>query len=159
MKRFLLLALQIVLCTFCIFSIQAKSTVAVYVQGKSLSTDEKSMISSAVLSRMSSNSNYIPYERDDSFLDAVTKEHDFQLSGEVSEKEIRSIGQMCGVDYVIVIKVTIPTYGKCNMASRMINITSGRVIKSDNYSRNYEGSYTEVLIPMANYITHRMFNQ
>lgn len=134
----------------------APKKVAVYVTGQASSTD-KSIISSAVLGRISQNPNYISFERNNAFIDAMNDEQDYQVSEEVLEKEIRKVGERLGVDYVIVVNVEINDSDYCHMAARLIDLVSGKILKSVNLKRKYTDS--EVLSNMANNIAYRLINK
>ena len=133
---------------------QAKK-VAVYVEG-GISNDDKSIVSSAVLARMSGNKEYAPFERNEAFIEALTHEQDYQLSGEVPEKEIRKIGERYGVDYVVAVNVIIKDDGVCHMVAKLINLETGAIIKTVNGSRKYTES--SVLTTLANNVAFRLLN-
>lgn len=133
----------------------APKKVAVYVEG-SVGKSERSIINSAVIARLSGNKDYVAYERNAAFIKALDKENDFQTSGEVPEKEIRAIGERFGVDYVIVINAEITGDDQCQMAARLIELVSGKIIKSANIEREYSGS--SCLINMANNVAYRLIS-
>lgn len=130
--------------------------VAVYVEGQ-VSEDDKSIVSSAVLARMSGNKEYAPFERNDSFISALTHEQDYQLSGEVPEREIRKVGERFGVDYVVAVNVIIKRDETCHMSARLINLESGAIVKTVNANRKYTDS--SVLTALANNVAYRLLNK
>lgn len=134
----------------------AGKKVAVYVVGK-ISQDAKSIISSAVMARMSGNKDYVPFERNKAFIDGLNQEQDFQLSSEVLEKEIRKVGEHLGVDYVIVVDAVILSDDKCYMSARLIDLVSYEILKSVSLTREYTGS--DVLTAMANNVAYRLLNK
>ncbi len=134
----------------------ATKKVAVYVEGK-MSKSDKSIISTSVLSRVSGNKEYIAYERNDTFINALNKEQDYQLSGEVPEQEIRKVGERLGVDYVIVVNAIVSSDDQCHMSARLINLESGEIVKTVSLKREYEGSKT--FSTMANNIAYRLLNK
>lgn len=137
-------------------AMSASKKVAVYVVGQ-LSKSDKSIVSSAVLARMSSNKNYIPFERNEAFINALNKEQDYQLSDEVAEKEIRKVGERFGVDYVIVVDALVSSDDQCHMSAQIINLESGEILKTVNLKREYEGSQT--IHTLANNVAYRLFNK
>lgn len=153
MKRFGFVAMFLMVCTM-VFA--APKKVAVYVEGD-VSKSQKSIVSDCVLSRMSGNKDYAPFERNEAFIKALTKEQDFQLSGEVPEDEIREVGERLGVDFVIAVNVIITKDDICHMSARMINLESGAIIKSVSQKREFENS--EVLTAMANNVAYRLLNK
>lgn len=134
----------------------APKKVAVYVEGQMKKSD-KSLVSSAVIARLSGNKDFKAFERNEAFVKALNGEQDYQLSGEVPEKEIRSIGERLGVDYVIIINAIVSDDEQCHMAGRLVELTSGEIIKSVNLEREYEG--TKTLTTMANNVAYRLINK
>lgn len=157
MKVFSVLFLLIVSCVMFTESTYAQTKkVAVYVEGD-ISQANKSIVNSAILARLSGNKSYRAFERNTAFINALNKEQDFQVSGEVPENEIRSIGERMGVDFVIVVNVVITSDEQCHMSARLIALASGEVVKSVNIKREYTGS--DVLTNMANNIAYRLVDK
>ncbi|MDE6279232.1 MAG: hypothetical protein K2M05_04600 [Paramuribaculum sp.] len=134
----------------------APKKVGVYVEG-GIDRAQRSVINSAVLARLSGNKDYVAFERNSAFIKAIDKEHDYQVSGEVPEREIRSIGEKLGVDYVIVINAEIIDDEQCHMSARLINLVTGEIIKSVSINREYTGSAD--LTNMANNVAYRLINK
>ena len=153
MKKFALLLAMLV--SSVMIAVAAPHKVAVYVEGN-ISSTEKASVNSAVLSRMSGNKEYQPFERNKAFLNALTKEVNYQTSGEVPEKEIRNIGSRLGVDYVIVVHITVYEDGTCMMAERLINMESGNIVKSVDTTQEYTNP--SELVSMAKTLTYRLIN-
>lgn len=157
MKRVLFFCMVILASTvFPGLAMASGKKVAVYVEGD-VSGPDKSIVNSCVLARLSGNKDYAAFERNSAFIDALTKEQDYQVGGDVPEHEIRAVGERMGVDYVIVVNVVISSDRKCHMSARMIKLVSGEVIKSVNLNREYTGS--DVLANMANNIAYRLLNK
>lgn len=134
----------------------AAKKVAVFVEGN-INKEQKSMVSSAMMQRLSGNKDFKVFERNDAFLKALEREHDYQLSGEVSENEIRSIGERLGVDYVIAVCAVITRDDQCQISARLINLESGEVVKTCNASREFEGSAT--ITALANNVAYRLVSK
>lgn len=155
MKRLTFLFFVVLTCTIFANEVMAAKKVAVYAEGE-ISKSTKSIVCSSVLSRLSGNKDYKAYERNSSFVNALDKEQDYQTSGEVPEKEIRSVAQRMGVDYVIVVNTVISYDDQCQMSARMIDLVTGEIIKTVNLKRQYTG--TDVISSMANNIAYRLIN-
>ncbi|MBP3455205.1 MAG: hypothetical protein J6K38_02975 [Alistipes sp.] len=157
MKKISVLILLLFSCVLFAESASAQTkTVAVYVEGK-IGNDDKSIVTSAVLARMSGNKEYAPFERNEAFIDALTHEQDYQLSGEVPEKEIREVGGRLGVDYVVAVNVVIKDNETCYMSARLINLETGAIVKTANQHRQYTDS--SVLTALANNVAYRLLNK
>ena len=134
-------------------AVAARKKVAVYAEGD-ITASQKKVINSAIMQRLSGNKDYCPFERSDSFLNALMKEQDYQLSGEVPESQIRKVGERFGVNYVIAIDAAIFDDKTCHMSGRLINLETGEVIKTANQQRRFEGTAT--ITAMANNIAYRL---
>lgn len=157
MKRFSLLIILSILAFFtCGEAFAAGKKVAVFVEGN-ISNEQKSMVNSAIMGRLSGNKEYQSFERNNAFLKALDREHDYQLSGQVPEKQIREIGERYGVDYVIAVNAVITSDDECEVSARMIDLVTGEVIKTCNATREYEGSST--LKAIANNVAYRLLNK
>ena len=133
MRKVFLLALLAFGVTMFVQAQQVKEKVAVYVSGD-VSSNYKKIISSKAVSRISRSDNYVAVERTEAFLDVLTKEQDYQLSGEVRDDQIAALGVRFGVRYVAVFEIT-KTYDTGFISARMIDVESGMVIKSADTSR------------------------
>lgn len=129
--------------------------VAVYVEGK-ISESDRTIVSSAVMGRISGNKDYVCFERNRDFLNGMTKEVDWQLSGEVPVSEIREVGTRMGVDYVIVVDVVIKN-DKTFMSTELIDLVSGKVLKTITGER--VGKDTSVLKALATNLTYRLISK
>lgn len=58
-------------------------------------------------------------------LDAIMSEHNFQRSGAVNDAEIRQIGQMAGVDYVLVTEVSAES-GYLVVQAKILNVVTAK---------------------------------
>lgn len=137
-------------------SLAVPKKVAVYVDGDMSRTD-KTIVNSSVVARISDNKDYRAFERNGMYVNALDKEHDYQVSGEVSLNEIRPLGEQMGVDYVVVVVALISSDNQCHMTARLIDVATGEIVKSVSISREYEGSST--LTNMANNVAYRLLNK
>lgn len=157
MKRlFVFIFVAVVAAMFGLDSFAAGKKVAVFVEGN-LTKEQNSMVNSAVMSRLSGNKDYKVFERNAAFLKALEREHDYQLSGEVSEDQIRKVGERLGVDYVIAVCAVLTSDGQCQMSARLIDLESGEVLKTCNASREFENSST--VTALANNVAYRLINK
>jgi len=154
-KHIVLLILAIVAGVWASDARAASKKVAVYVEGTS-GNSARNIVNSAMTTRLAGDKNYIVYERSDDFVSALTREQDYQLSGEVPDSQIRKVGERMGVDVVIVVQVS-ESEDAVDMNARMIDLESGRVLKSVSGSRN--GSGAGVLRALANNCAFRLLSK
>lgn len=141
---------------FSLDSYAASKKVAVFVEGN-ISKEQKSMVNSAIMQRLSGNKEYRAFERNSAFLKALEREQDYQLSGEVSDDQIRKVGERFGVDYVIAVNAVITSDDQCQVSARLINLESGEVLKTCNAHREYEGSST--ITALSNNVAYRLLSK
>lgn len=154
MKKFLLFALFAV-CISAFAQAQTKEKVAVYVTGN-VSCTYKKIISSKAVSRISRSDSYVAVERTDAFLKALSKEQDYQLSGEVRDDQIAELGVRFGVRYVAVFDVT-QTHDMGFVSARMIDVETGMVIKSADSNRTINSS--EDWVAIVNNVAFRLVSK
>lgn len=152
MKKVLLMAL-VVICSVIANAQNKKNTVAIYVEGN-VSRTEKSIIEAKAVSRISMCKDFKAVERTKSFSNSVTKEYDYQISGEVSEEDILKFGKKYAAHYVAVLNVTKAEDYTVLITARLINVQSGEIIKSVDSNR--EVYSTDDLIALTNNVTYRL---
>lgn len=157
MRNLLIIIVSLLLGVLPAFSLTpAPKKVAVYVTGPE-SKEERSIIESAVQSRLSGNRDYKVFERNSAFVKALDKEEGYQLSGEVAEREIRKLGERFGVDYLIIVWVNIDDDNICDMSARLEDLSSGEILK--NVSLQRECSDSKELRNMANGVAYRLLDK
>ena len=129
-----------------------KETVAVYLSGE-ISDSYKKIISSRAVSRISRSKEYVAVERTADFLNVLTKEQDYQLSGEVDEDQIAAIGKRFAAQYVAVFEVS-EADGLGFISARLIDVENGIVKKSVDASRKVQSA--EDWIALTNNVAFRV---
>ncbi len=133
----------------------AQKKVSVFVEGN-LTKLQEQIVNNAFMSKLSSSHLYSTYERSDNFINAINREHDYQVSGEVPKEQIRRIGEKYGVDFVIAVCVM----NDCEtlyMSARLINVTTGRVDKTITLDR--DGISNKTLKNLSNNVAYRLLGQ
>ena len=100
-KRFLFLSLILVLSA--LVMAQNIKKVAVWetkCSDNSITSFQSTMVRGGMETAVGNTPGYEVYDR--SAFDAIMKEHNFQRSGAVDDKQIRQLGVMAGVQYIIV---------------------------------------------------------
>lgn len=134
---------------------QAAKSVSVFIEGN-LSMIQEQIVDNAFMARLSSSvKEFSVYERNEAFIKAVTREHDFQTSGDVPESQIRKIAAKFGVDYVIVVSAMADENG-IYMSARLIDIESGKVEKTVSQDRDKNDNKT--LKNLSNNVAYRLIN-
>ncbi len=157
MKKLLIIALFAICATMTAEAqMPSKNKVAVYVTGK---MDEvyRNIISSKAIAYISRSEKYVALERGEAFLNAMMKEQDYQLSGEVSDDQIAEIGARFGAKYVAVFDANQTPDNFCLMTARLVNVETGVIIKSVDSNRAIES--TSDLVGLTNNVAYRLFVQ
>lgn len=148
--------LMVITCLITVLAhAQSKEKVALYVIGDITESIQK-VVSSKATTRISRSNRYIAVERTEDFLNALSKEQDYQVSGEVSDDQIAQLGVRFGVRYVAVFEVNL-IEETCFMAARLIDVESGLVIKSVDTSRQIKN--IEDWINITNNVCYRLVSE
>lgn len=94
------------------------------------------------------NTSYEGYSR--SAMDSVLAEHDFQRTGLVSSEQIKTLGAMDGVQYVLIVEVSKVNANNLYMTSSIINVETAEYEKIINaYVKNDIQSLLNKCQPVA----------
>ena len=131
MKKLLILLLSVLSLTA--FA-QEKKTVAVLdpiCRDNSVNPFFQQMVRGAMESAVTASSEYEAYDR--SAFDQIQKEQAFQRTGAVNDSQIKKMGELAGVDYVLVSEVSAYE-GYLATVIKILNVTTGKYDKSvDDY--------------------------
>ena len=90
-------------------------------------------------------------------INALTREQDYQVSGEVPESQIRKVASRYGVDYVVAVHV-VTDESNVFITARLIDIETGKVLKTINQDRT--GSISNKMIKnMSNNVSYRLVDK
>lgn len=106
-----------------------KKKVAVYVTGEDVESSVLKVLGARLVTAITSSGDFAAVERTSEFLEALTKENDYQASGEVRDSQIAKLGQKFGVKYVAVADVS-SAFDELFVAARLINVETGLVEKA-----------------------------
>lgn len=98
-------------------------------EGK-LSYGQKLMLRSNLARAVTNTKGFEAYDRTD--MDAIFSEHDFQRSGNVSDSQIRKLGEMTGASYILVAEGVLAEAGKLFVTAKILNVESAKVEITDN---------------------------
>lgn len=115
---------------------QEKKTVAVLnpiCRDNSVNAFYQQMVRGAMESAVTASEEYEAYDR--SAFDMIQQEQAFQRTGAVSDSQIKKMGEMAGVDYVLVPEVSAYD-GYMSTIVKILNVTTGKYDKSvDDYTQ------------------------
>ncbi len=109
---------------------QGLDKVAVYVTGESDQGVSK-VIGDQLVAAIVNSGKYKAIERTSSFLAELSKEHNFQRSGAVSDVQIAKLGENFGVQFVCVAEVS-KVFGEKYISCRMVNVESAEIEQTAN---------------------------
>ena len=131
MKKLFILLLSVLSLTAVA---QNKKTVAVLdpiCRDNSVNVFFQQMVRGAMESAVTASNEYEAYDR--SAFDQIQKEQAFQRTGAVNDSQIKKMGEMAGVDYVLVSEVSAYE-GYLSTIIKILNVTTGKYDKSaDDY--------------------------
>lgn len=131
MKKLLLLMCMMLSVTM-LFAQQKKRVAIVEVidrEGK-LEYTEKLMLRSNLARAVTNIEGFEAYNRTD--IDAILNEHGFQRSGNVSDSDIKKIGEMTGAAYILAAEGSLTRDGKIFVTAQIINVETGLIDITDN---------------------------
>lgn len=109
---------------------QQKKTVAVLdpiCRDNSVNVFFQQMVRGAMESAVTTSNEYEAYDR--SAFDQIQKEQAFQRTGAVNDSQIKKMGEMAGVDYVLVSEVSAYE-GYLSTIIKILNVTTGKYDRS-----------------------------
>lgn len=89
----------------------------------SITTFQSTMVRGGMETAVGNAGGYVVYDR--SAFDAIMKEQKFQRSGMVSDSEIKRLGEMAGVQYIIVPEATA-SGGEFYILVKMLDVETGK---------------------------------
>ena len=105
-----------------------QTKVAVYVSGaESVSETAKQVVGGELVAGIVANSEYSAVERTTEFLRQLAKEHDYQRSGNVDDRQIQALGKQFGVQLVCAANI-MPHGDQCYIQVRMIDVETATVM-------------------------------
>ena len=102
-------------------------------EGK-LSYAQKVLLRSTMARAITNREGFEAYDRTD--VDVIMNEHDFQRSGNVSEEQIKRLGEMTGVSYILVTEGIPIGTDQIFVSARIIDIETAKVEMMDNIITN-----------------------
>ncbi len=123
----------------------AQKQVAVYVTGDQDDAVKK-VLGSKMVSFITKAEGFKAVERTADFLAEIQSEHDYQLSGEVSNEQIKRLGNKYGAQYVAVIDAA-ELFGEFFVSSRLIDVQTGAIESS--YEASGEANNMQALSKLA----------
>lgn len=136
---------------FCVGTHGQKKQVAVYVNGTDIEKSLRKVIGQKIVSAVTESGEYSAVERTNDFLVALSKETDYQTSGEVRDSQIINIGQKFGVKYIIAADVD-EVFQELFIAARLINVESGLIVQT--YDVNGPAESAEELVKLSKQVAH-----
>ena len=106
----------------------AQNQVAVYVSGDQEETLKK-VFGSKLVSFITESQDFKAVERTNDFLNSLNAEHDYQVSGEVSNSQIVKLGQQFGARYVAVADIS-EIFGELFISARLIDVLTSAIESS-----------------------------
>lgn len=138
MRKLILLCL-LVLSATTIYAETVKTVAVMPTIDRGNALQSKSYLREAIRMDMEeavgNTAGFVTYDR--SAFDAIASERKFQSSGEVKDSEIKAIGEMAGVDYVLVCEVAGGD-GYIKISAKVMDMVSGQ------YERVHTSSFVEM---------------
>ena len=95
-----------------------------------LSYSHKLLLRSSLAKAVSNTAGYEAYDRTD--IDAIMSEHDFQRTGLVNGDQIKRLGEMAGVAYILVPEGAMMGEENMFITAKLLNVETAKVEMTDN---------------------------
>lgn len=125
MKRTFLAILMIACCAISFAQTRKIAILEMVDRQKQIEYGVKQMINSYLAEAITNTPGYEAYDRTD--LSKVFDEQEFQHSGYVSDEEIKRIGQMTGVQYILVAEVSKIDAQNLFVTAKILNVETARM--------------------------------
>ncbi len=99
-------------------------------QEEKLSYGQKLLLRTTLAKAVAGTKGYEAYDRTD--IDAILGEQNFQRTGFVSEKEIRNLGEMAGVSFILIPEAVLMDDNQLFVTAKILNVETAKVERSDN---------------------------
>lgn len=130
MKHFFLTIITIVLTMSAMAQTKRVAVLETVDRENTISYGLKLMLRSNLAKAVATTEGYEAYDRTD--LDAILDEQSFQRTGYVSDADIKKIGEMTGVQYVLVAEASKVDEGHIFVSAKILNVETARMEMTDN---------------------------
>jgi hypothetical protein len=79
---------------------------------------------------ISGSGRYTAVDRTSAILEQLSKEHGYQRSGAVNEKQIKALGRQFGVQYLCIVEISAIKGGSYYLDVRLVDVESAEIMKS-----------------------------
>ena len=136
MKKYIIVMLSVVSMA-AMAQTKSVAILETYCADNSISSAYLMMIGSNLETGIIKNPQYTAYNR--AQVNALISEHKFQRSGLVNDSEIRRLGQMAGVDYVLASEAAL-LEKQVFVTAKVLNVETGQYEMSDNELMDFNPS-------------------
>lgn len=159
MRKFILLLIVIFyFSTIISAQTDTKIKIATYVTGE-IESAYKNLIYNKLVSHITSSNKYIAVERSSEFQDIIGKEHNFQRSGIVDDKQIIELGNQFGVRYVIGVNAS-KLFNEIYLVAKQLDILTGEILNTIEVSATVKDreSLQQLSIDVCEYLLYNYNN-
>lgn len=145
MTKFMLVALTLCVA-LCAYAQPTTKKVGVYITGE-VNPNYKKVFAAKLVTQITQTDEYVAVERTNEFLAALSREHDYQISGAVSNNEIARLGAQLGVHYVLVVDLT-ELFEEIFVSVRALDVETAQIVASAEQSAKVDSMHS--LTDLAN---------
>ena len=140
MKKAIILLLTVFCVTMVWGQSKEKRTIAVYlIASEKVDSEVKGIINNHIINVLTKTDKYEMVERNEEFVEQIDKERVTQLSGRVSETQIRKLGEEYGAGAVCITDVRI-LMGEISIDMRIVNVEKATIIRTGSAYGYYTGN-------------------
>ena len=130
MKKLILFLLTVVLSVSALAQTRKVAILETVDRQNQITYGVKLMLRSYLAEAVTNTKGYEAYDRTD--LSAIMDEQEFQRTGYVSDEEIKKIGQMTGVQYILVVEASKIDAQNLFVTAKILNVETARMEMTSN---------------------------
>lgn len=130
MKKLILFLLTVVLSVSALAQTRKVAILETVDRQNQITYGVKLMLRSYLAEAITNTKGYEAYDRTD--LSAIMDEQEFQRTGYVSDEEIKKIGQMTGVQYILVVEASKIDAQNLFVSAKILNVETARMEMTSN---------------------------
>ena len=129
MKKSVIFTVVLLACSLALCAQTKKVAVMETKVNEGVSSFQSNMVRGGMETAVANASGYEGYDR--ASFDKIMQEHNFQRSGAVDDSQIKALGQMAGVQYVLVTEASTDSDGFF-ITAKILDVETGLLVKVAN---------------------------
>jgi hypothetical protein len=120
---------------------QERQNVAIYMVGEEPygARGAYKVLGGELAKAISGGDKYTAIDRTEAIINSLSKEHEFQRSGAVSDDQIKELGRQFGAQYLCIVELSALQGGSFYIDMRLVDVVTARIMNTATASSNLKG--------------------